>query len=61
MGGDNPWEEWANTAICPDGELKTGWLLENASLPARVPKEHSETSWLTTRKIEFIESQGDQP
>lgn len=61
MDGDNPWEEWANTAIGPDGALRSGWLLETAPLPARVPKEHSETSWLTTRGIEFIESQGDKP
>lgn len=61
MDGDNPWEEWANTAIGPNGEPKTGWLLENAPLPARVPREHSETPWLTTRGIEFIEIQGDQP
>jgi len=61
MGGDNPWEEWANTAIGPDGELCTGWLLENAPLAARVPKEHSETAWLTTRGIEYIESQGENP
>ena len=59
MGGETPWEEWANTAIGPDGKKKSGWLLENAPLPARVPKEHSETAWLTTRGIEFIEAQGD--
>ncbi len=61
MGGDTPWEEWANTAIGPDGEKKSGWFLENAPLPARVPKEHSETAWLTTRGIEFIEAQGEAP
>ncbi|WP_420332576.1 alkaline phosphatase family protein [Roseibium sp.] len=61
MGGTTPWEEWANTAVGPDGELKSGWLLETAPLPARVPKEHSETAWLTTRGIEFMESQGDRP
>lgn len=61
MGGETPWEEWANTAIGPDGKKKSGWLLESAPLPARVPKEHSETAWLTTRGIEFIESQGDTP
>lgn len=61
MGGDTPWEEWANTAIGPDGQKKSGWLLETAPLPARVPKEHSETAWLTTRGIEFIESQGAAP
>ncbi len=61
MEGDNPWEEWANSAEGPDGTLKTGWLLENAPLPARVPKEHSETAWLTTRGMEFIDKQGDDP
>lgn len=61
MDGDNLWEEWANTAIGPDGELRSGWVLENAPFAARVPKEHSETAWLTTRGIEFMESQGDQP
>ncbi len=61
MDGDNPWEEWANTAVGPDGEFRSGWLLENAGLPARVPKEHSETAWLTTRGIEFIEQQGETP
>ena len=61
MDGDNPWEEWANTAIGPDGDMKSGWLLETAPLAARVPKEHSETAWLTTRGIEFMEAQGDTP
>lgn len=61
MGGDNPWEEWANTGVGADGKLETGWLLENSALAARVPKEHSETAWLTTRGIEYIEAQGDQP
>jgi len=61
MDGDNPWEEWANTAVGPDGDLRSGWLLENAPYAARVPKEHSETAWLTTRGIEYMEQQGDQP
>lgn len=59
--GDNPWEEWANSAEGETGELLTGWLLKNSHLPARVPAEHSETAWLTTRGIEFIEAEGDQP
>ena len=61
MDGDNPWEEWANTATGPVGDLRSGWVLENAPFPARVPKEHSETAWLTTRGIEFMEEQGDHP
>lgn len=61
MDGENPWEEWANSAEGADGTLRSGWLLENAPLPARVPKEHSETAWLTTRGIEFLEGLGDDP
>ena len=61
MDGDNPWEEWANTATGPNGEMLSGWMLENAPLPARVPKEHSETAWLTTRGIEYIQAQGSEP
>ncbi len=61
MDGENPWEEWANTAVTPDGEFVSGWMLENAPYPARVPKEHSESAWLTTRGIEYIEAQKDQP
>ncbi len=61
MRGENPWEEWANSAIGPDGEILSGWMLENAPFAARVPKEHSETAWLTTRGIEYIDAQKDQP
>ena len=59
MDGQNPWEEWANTAVRPDGTLSSGWVLENSKYPARVPKDHSETAWLTTRCIDFIEQQND--
>jgi len=61
MEGENPWEEWANTAVGPSGEFLSGWMLENAPYAARVPKEHSETAWLTTCGIEYIEAQGDDP
>ncbi len=61
MDGDNPWEEWANSAEGPDGELLSGWLLKHAHLPARVPNEHSETPYLTRRGIDFMESAGDRP
>jgi len=61
MDGDNPWEEWANSAVGSDGKILSGWMLENAPFAARVPKEHSETAWLTTRGIDYIEAQGDQP
>ncbi|MBS29069.1 MAG: phosphonate monoester hydrolase [Alphaproteobacteria bacterium] len=61
LGGENPWEEWANSAQGDDGELLSGWLMENSNKPARVPEEHSETPYMTTRGIEFIEQAGDKP
>ena len=61
LGGDNPWEEWANSAEGDDGELVSGWLMENSNRPARVPEEHSETPYLTQRGIDFIESAGERP
>jgi arylsulfatase A-like enzyme len=61
MGGDNPWEEWANSAEGENGELLSGWLMKYADLPARVPEKHSETPYMTQRGIEFMESAGERP
>ncbi len=58
--GDNPWEEWANSAEGGDGNRLSGWLLEHADKPARVAKEHSETAYMTDRAMAFIrETKGD--
>jgi arylsulfatase A-like enzyme len=59
--GENPWEDWANSAEGENGELLSGWYLENAHLPARVPAEHSETAYITGRAIDFIEEAGTEP
>jgi arylsulfatase A-like enzyme len=48
--GENPWEEWANSA---DGA--NGWLLAHGDKPARVPEEHSETPYTTRRAMQFID------
>jgi len=62
MDANNPWEEWANSAEGENGELLSGWFLENSHLPARVPKEHSETAYLTDSMIKFLEqAQDDEP
>ncbi|WP_180897379.1 alkaline phosphatase family protein [Martelella soudanensis] len=55
MGGENPWEDWANSAEGPDGEILSGWYMQNAHLPARVPAEHSETTYMMNRGIDFME------
>ncbi|MEL6701449.1 MAG: sulfatase-like hydrolase/transferase, partial [Pseudomonadota bacterium] len=59
--GDNPWNDYANSAEGPDGEVLSGWHLKNSNLPARIAEEHSETPYMTTRAMEFIAEQGDAP
>ncbi|MHA3977511.1 alkaline phosphatase family protein [Halovulum sp. GXIMD14794] len=59
--GPNPWEQWANSAEGPDGEILSGWLMEHADKPARVAEPDSETPYTTTRAMEFIEDAGDRP
>lgn len=61
LAGPNPWEEWANAAEGEGGELLSGWFLENANRPARVPDALSETPYITSRAIDFIDEAGDQP
>jgi arylsulfatase A-like enzyme len=59
--GRNPWEEWANSAEGDDGEILSGWLLRYNNLPARIPAEHSETPYMTSRAMDFMMEAGDQP
>jgi arylsulfatase A-like enzyme len=60
-GGDNPWHDWANSAVGVNGEVLSGWKMRYAGLPARVPEEHSETAYMTCRAMEFMEQAGDRP
>ena len=58
--GENPWHEWANSGETEAGEILSGWLLKHAAEPARVAEPESETSYTTTRAIEFMEqAKGD--
>ena len=59
--GDNPWQDVANSAEGPDGEILSGWYMRNARLPARVKAEHSETAYMTDRAMAFIEDTKDTP
>lgn len=59
--GENPWNDYANSADGENGEILSGWHLQNSNLPARVKEEHSETAYMTMRAQEFIEEQGDAP
>lgn len=60
---DNPWEDFANSGLDPDGDLMSAWLLKNSRLPANVPEEHSETAYMTNRAMAFMEESmhDDQP
>ena len=53
---ENPWNDYANAAEGPRGEILSGWDLRNSNRPARVAEEHSETAYMTERATEFIES-----
>ncbi len=59
--GDNPWHDYANSALDENGEVVSGWYMRNARLPARVAEEHSETPYMTDRAMDFIRDAGDQP
>ena len=51
---DNPWEDFANSGVDPDGDLMSGWLLKNSRLAANVPEKHSETAYMTNRAMDFM-------
>ena len=57
--GDNPWHDFANSAVTDEGEIASGWFLGNSRKPANIEEEHSETPWLTRETIAFMESRGD--
>lgn len=58
---DNPWHDFANSGEDADGNILSGWQLQNATKPARIAKEDSETAWLTTRAMKFLDQAGDRP
>lgn len=59
--GDNPWHDFANSANDGDGNVLSGWFLENSDLPANIDEPDSETPYLTRRGMDFIAAQGDAP
>ncbi len=59
---ENPWHDYANSGVKEDGDIASGWLLHNADKPANIREEDSETPWLTSRAIDFIEAKkGEEP
>ena len=54
--GKNPWNDWANSAEGPQGELLEGWYMRHAHRPARVQEAHSETAYTTDQAIAFLQT-----
>ena len=52
---DNPWHDFANSGLDDDGNVLSGWFLKHSSKAANIAEEDSETPYLTTRAMEFIE------
>ncbi|SFQ07939.1 sulfatase-like hydrolase/transferase [Tranquillimonas alkanivorans] len=52
--GTNPWADYANAGI-EDGDIASGWMFRNADKPANIAEEDSETPWLTSETIRFME------
>lgn len=51
---ENPWANHANAGV-KDGEIVSGWLFDNADQPANIREEDSETPWLTSEAIRFLD------
>ena len=59
--GQNPWNDWANSAEGENGAVLEGWFMQHAHRPARVAEEHSETAYTTNRALEFLKLHGQSP
>jgi len=58
---DNPWDSVANSGEDADGNILSGWFLDNSDLKARAADEESETPYITRRAMDFIAEAGDTP
>lgn len=52
---ENPWADFANAGIT-DEQIASGWMFRNADKPANIREEDSETPWLTSETIRFIDA-----
>ncbi|VVT30037.1 sulfatase-like hydrolase/transferase [Hoeflea sp. EC-HK425] len=53
--GDNPWADYANAGVDDDGNMASGWMFMNADKQANIREEDSETPWLTSETIRFLD------
>ena len=52
----NPWHDHANSGVDADLNVLTGFALEYALQPANIREEDSETPWLTSEMIKWLEA-----
>ncbi len=52
--GENPWADFANAGVHDDHKA-SGWMFDHADKPANIREEDSETPWLTSETIRFID------
>ncbi|WP_439551902.1 sulfatase-like hydrolase/transferase [Falsiroseomonas sp.] len=57
----DPWTDYVIAVEDEEGQIRSGWKMRNARLPARVREEHSETAYTTDQAIGFMDRQGDDP
>lgn len=50
----NPWADFANAGLDGD-QIASGWFFANSDRAANIREEDSETPWLTTQTIDFME------
>lgn len=58
---ENPWADFANAGIDDNGDIASGWMFNNADKAANICETDSETAWLTTKTIEFIDNATNDP
>jgi arylsulfatase A-like enzyme len=52
--GENPWADYANAGVSDD-QIASGWMFRNADKAANIREQDSETPWLTTQTLDFME------
>lgn len=52
--GENPWHDYANSGD-NGGAIASGWIFANADKPANIDEADSETPWLTSEAIRFMQ------
>jgi len=60
--GENPWHDYANSGIDADGNILSGWFLQNNAHAANIAEQDSETPYMTRRALDCMQTTApDQP